>query len=333
MQTPAELQQYDDWVRSHPKGTLWQSLAWKQYQEALNKEVRIYAEKEGKRFISSALVVIDRTSFGLSTWEIPRGPLYEELVVRGQRSEELLEIIKDDAKADKCYALYLSPSQKLTTDHYALAPSNRHQHPEATRIIDLTLSEEEILAQMKPKGRYNIRVAEKNGVQISESNDLDSFFALIEETAKRDRFRHPSKAHYHAFLEHLPGAFLLIATSPQSSALSTAKGPIPISGLLGVIWGSQAIYYYGASSYAHRAKMAPYLLQWEAMRLCKTKGCSTYDLLGVAPPNAPRTHPWYGITEFKEKFGGSVVTYPPEQQSILRPGMWRLLQWKRAMWR
>ena len=105
----------------------------------------------------------------------------------------------------------------------------------------------------------------------------------------------------------------------------------PIAGLIGVIWEKTGIYYYGASSYEHRALMAPYLLQWEAMKYCKAQGCTQYDLLGIAPPDAGTDHPWQGISGFKEKFGGKVVMYPPEQMMVLRPVMQKLLTLKRKL--
>ena len=104
-----------------------------------------------------------------------------------------------------------------------------------------------------------------------------------------------------------------------------------IGGLLGVVYDSEGIYYYGASSYAHRALMAPYVLQWEALRHCKAHGCLSYDRLGVAPSDAGPDHPWAGITAFKEKLGGEIVTYPPEQQIVLRPIAQKMLTMKRAL--
>jgi lipid II:glycine glycyltransferase (peptidoglycan interpeptide bridge formation enzyme) len=76
--------------------------------------------------------------------------------------------------------------------------------------------------------------------------------------------------------------------------------------------------------------MGPYLLQWEALRHCKAQGCRTYDLLGIAPPDAPEDHPWAGISAFKEKFGGRIVAYPSEQVIVLRPLAARALALKRA---
>ncbi len=105
-------------------------------------------------------------------------------------------------------------------------------------------------------------------------------------------------------------------------------------------WNKLGIYYYGASSYEHRSLMAPYLLQWKAMEHCKELGCLTYDLLGVAPPEnaassqlqaASSPHPWAGITDFKEKFGGELIEYPHEQQIVLRPFALKALTLKRQL--
>ncbi|MFH0851365.1 MAG: peptidoglycan bridge formation glycyltransferase FemA/FemB family protein, partial [Candidatus Peregrinibacteria bacterium] len=150
-----DLTSYDAWVRGNPNGNLWQSLEWKTYQEALGRETRIYALMEGGRILAAALVIIDRTAFGFSTWDIPRGPIPD----RGLSTEDLghfIETIFLDAKKSRCLSLYLSPLTSLPATSYQLSASPRHEQPSATRIVDLTLPEESILKQMKPKGRYNI---------------------------------------------------------------------------------------------------------------------------------------------------------------------------------
>ncbi|MBT4119586.1 MAG: peptidoglycan bridge formation glycyltransferase FemA/FemB family protein [Candidatus Peribacter sp.] len=312
--SPEDLDRYDRWLKSSGLGNLWQSLERKAYLEALGKEVRIYVSEDDTHIHTSALVVTDRTTGGYCTWEIPRGPIGD--------GAKLLEKIIDDAKADKCLALYLSPSAPLITDWKSLTLSPRHIHCEATRIIDLTQSEEDILSQMKQKGRYNIKVAKKNNITIKESSDIDAFYNLVTKTGKRDGFVHLSKNKYEAFLQCNPGSFLLLAYDKQTE---------PIAGVLSVVWGERLIYYYGASNHAERAKMAPYLLQWESMRIGKAKGCTEYDLLGVAPPESSKTHPWAGISSFKEKFGGEVVMYPKEQMIILKPIAYHLLRIKRSL--
>ena len=355
--TDAELQQYDAWVRAHPEGNLWQSLAWKKYQEALGREVRIYGAMSDERramskdthssrlrqlatdgqaqltahsYLATALVVIDRTVGGLSVWEIPRGPLLSgKWKVESGKCQEFIESIMNDAQKERCIQVLLSPKLTLSTSelpHFPLPnfrTSRRHVHPEASLLIDLTQSEEDILRQMHQKGRYNINLARKHGVEIVQGtvNDIDDFYRLLTSTGSRDNFIILQKSQYKRFLESLDGSQLLLAKH---------EGKV-ISGVLNAVWNGTMFYYYGASSYGDRHLMAPYLLQWEAMRRAKAEGCHTYDLLGIMPVDAPENDPWKGITDFKRKFGGTLVTYPREQVCVLRPVLKKLIELKRKI--
>jgi lipid II:glycine glycyltransferase (peptidoglycan interpeptide bridge formation enzyme) len=320
LETAEDFRRYDLWLHAHPQVSLWQSLEWKRFQEALGREVRVYAAEEAGELRAGALVTIDRTRGGLSTWDTPRGPVWN-MEYGMLNVEALLHEIVADARRDRCVAIYLSPLLPIQHSTFNIQHSPRFEQPTATRVIDLTHTDEELLAQMKQKGRYNIGLAERQGVTVEESEDIDAFARLAKGTAARDRFQAHGERHYAAFLQELPGSFLLLARDTQKK---------PIAGLLGVVWGASGIYYYGASSHASRALMAPYLLQWRAIAHCKTKGCASYDLFGIAPPGAER-HPWRGISEFKEKFGGSVITYPPERMIILRRFAQRMLRWKRRV--
>ena len=344
--TPDDLARYDRWVKSHPDGTLWQSLEWKQFQESLGRTVKIYAAMEGAEIQASALVVIDRTTGGLRTWEVPRGPLGR--MENGEwRMENLISLIIEDARKDHCISVYLSPSVPFSILHSPLSISGRYVMPEATRILDLTLSDDDLLAQMKPKGRYNIGLAQRHGVRVERSENFRAYAALAEQTARRDGFQGHSGTFYKHFLSDLPGSFLLLAYPNSESDLK------PIAGLLGVVWGMQdlpadlspeaprakgeapagakvGIYYYGASGNEHRELMAPYLLQWKAMQYCQAQGCTSYDLFGIAPDGQP-DHPWAGVSEFKSKFGGQVINYPPEEEITLRPFAKNLLKMKRKI--
>lgn len=308
-----DLQAYDQWVKQHPDGMLWQSLEWKKYREACGKEVRIY----GKPGDATALVVIDRTSMGWSTWDIPRGPLATH--------NQLLKMIVENARREGCMNVTWSPLKALNLG----VPSGKHVQAEATRIVDLRLPEAEILVQMHEKGRYNIKVAQKHGIVIKESDDLDAWMKLITETSSRNGFTPVNRAKYEAFLKYLSGSFMLLAYETNNHKPETSN--LPIAGLIGVTWNGTGIYYYGASSYEHRNLMAPYLLQWEAMKKCKALGCHSYDLLGVAPVDAKPDHPWQGISSFKAKFSGQVISYPPEQEIVLKPMMKTLLGLKRKI--
>lgn len=306
-------------VRGHALGSLWQSPEWKSYQEALGRETRVYGAFAGHDMAAGALVVIDRTTGNLATWDIPRGP-----VGSPEAAQALVERILSDARAGNALVLRFSPLLPSPFGE-AFAPSGRHIQPDATRVLDLALDDDALLAQMKPKGRYNVRLAQRHDIEVRENGDVAAFHGLMKRTGARDRFGIHPESHYRAFLERLPGAFLLLAYHPRTSETD------PVSGLLGATWGATGIYYYGASDERHRALMAPYVLQWAAMQKCRALSCTSYDLLGVAPPDAGDGHPWAGITSFKEKFGGELVAYPPERQAVLRPMAWKLLQLKRRI--
>jgi lipid II:glycine glycyltransferase (peptidoglycan interpeptide bridge formation enzyme) len=314
--TEEEFEHYDHYLQGHPSGNFWQSVERKKYYESLGKEVRMYLCDDCS---ASALVVIDRTLFGFSVWDIPRGPLW----TNEASAMHLLEHIIEDAKREKCMELYWSPFGNWQLAIGNCQSSHRSIYPTATRILDLTLTEEELLKQMHPKGRYNIKVAEKSGVVIRKGSveDVLIFYTLLKDTAKRDGFGILPEAHYERFLQCHTGSFALIAEHDKK----------PISGLIGVSWNGDGIYYYGASDHASRALMAPYALQWEAMRHCKALGCTSYDLLGISPPSAGYGDAWAGISDFKRKFGGEVVLYPAEQTMVLKPLISWLVRMKRKL--
>ena len=322
-----ELAIWDDFAKKHPQGGLWQSKEWKGYQEALGRQTRVYGafQCDGERtrtMVACALVVIDRTTGGLCTWDIAKGPLV--LGDEGRMHPLLVQVV-EDAEADKAMALYFSPNTPLTQaiGHCSMRDSDRCEQSPATRIVDLTKTHDEILAQMHQKGRYNIKIAQRDGVSVRVGTmaDIDAFYDLLRSTSARDVFTISPKSHYARFLTNLPGSFFLIAEHEGT----------PVAGFIGVCWNGTGYYYYGASNHAKRALMAPYLLQWEAMKLCKEHGCTHYDLLGIAPVGSGPDHAWAGISSFKEKFGGTVMEYVQEQQVMIRPMLWRLLQLKRRI--
>lgn len=308
----SDITMYRGWFQAQKDGLLWQSPEWKKYQESIGRKTKLYLAFKDRSIVASALLIIDKGSFGLSTWDCPRGPVGNEEAIAA-----LVSTIKHDAKHEHALAVFYS-SVKEHGALMRLKKSVRTEQPKATLALDLIQSDDDILKQMHPKGRYNIKVSEKHSVTIQKSNDIDSFYELLKQTAKRDGFRLRPKSQYKAFLD-LPGAFLLLAAHETSKK--------PIGGLLGLVWGQTGIYYYGASDEAFRGLMAPYLLQWHAIQYCRLHGALTYDFLGISPPDKPDN--LIGVTEFKKKFGGTVVQYPPERVKILRPIAFHVLRLKR----
>jgi lipid II:glycine glycyltransferase (peptidoglycan interpeptide bridge formation enzyme) len=170
-----------------------------------------------------------------------------------------------------------------------------------TVLLDLRPGEEALLAGMKQKSRYNLRLAQRRGVAIRRGTaaDLALFYRLYAETAQRDGFPIRPPDYYHdawgSFLARGQGCLLLAEVEGEA-----------VAGLLIVTFGPTAWYIYGASSEKHRNLMPNNLLQWEAMRHARAAGCTLYDLWG-APENLVESDPMWGVTRFKLGLGGELA--------------------------
>jgi len=193
--------------------------------------------------------------------------------------------------------------------------------PPDTVVVDLSPSPEDILAAMKPKWRYNIGLAEKRGVSVDPSPDsgaglrsgLGAFHGLLAETARRDGI----SMHGLEYYEALFGAY---GGEPQQSVrLYVARhGGERLAAAVVLFRGEEATYLYGASSNDRRNLMAPYALQWRAMRDAKEAGCLRYDLFGIPPDENP-DHPMAGLYRFKTGFGGAILHRPGSWDFPYRP--------------
>ncbi len=219
--------------------------------------------------------------------------------------------------------------------------------PPDTVIVPIG-TEEEMLARMKKKTRYNIRLAEKKGVRVRRAslNELDAWYALYRETGERDKIALHPETYYRTLLElaaTTPGPKGDSQVAPQVHLLF-AEADLPegtklLAGNFVVTYGQQALYLYGASSNEHRNLMAPYALQWEGLKLARNEGCTEYDLFGVPPTNDPN-HPMHGLFQFKTGFGGRLEHRLGAWDLVLRPALWnaitlvdRLRVWYFKVWK
>ena len=177
--------------------------------------------------------------------------------------------------------------------------------PASTVVLDLEGSEETILEGMKPKTRYNIRLAERRGVEVAEGSpeELADWYALYRETAARDRITLHSERYYRRLFalagEYGPGA-------PELRLLLARHQGELLGGIVVAMRGERAWYLYGASSTRGRNLMFTYALQWRAIRLARERGCTLYDLFGIPPGDDPG-HPMHGLWRFKTGFGGRIL--------------------------
>lgn len=179
-----------------------------------------------------------------------------------------------------------------------------------TVLVDLTVAEEEMLARMKQKTRYNVRLAEKKGVvaRVAEIEDLPMLYKMYAETSARDGFVIRDEDYYmtvwKTFMSNLQSP--IANHSPAAIPLIAEVDHEPVAGLFLFMFAGRAYYVYGMSREVHREKMPAYLLQWEAMKRAKAAGCSVYDLWG-APETFDESDSMWGVYRFKEGLGGRVV--------------------------
>ena len=333
-----QKEQWDKFIASNPSGSFLQSWSWGKFQESLGKKVWRLSIIENNEISLAALIIKQDLPFGWSYLYCPKGPLINpksQIPLRRQSSAlysyvatkesygasatnpKLIKLffkeIKKLAEKEKTVFLRIDPAinsslslckEKLSGIFYPTKPIQ----PQHSLILDITKSEEEILAQMKQKTRYNIRLAEKKGVKIKKisqpnNQEIQTLWDLLIKTSKRDRFRtHPQKYYQKMFEALNQKSMLKLFFAEYQKKVITAN--------IVVFFSDKAVYLHGASSNENRNVMAPYLLQWEQIKEAKRLSCQSYDFWGIEKQPAAAQSAWAGITKFKKGFGGEEISYP-----------------------
>jgi lipid II:glycine glycyltransferase (peptidoglycan interpeptide bridge formation enzyme) len=264
-------------------------------------------ESQGWRvhWVEEILVLEKRLPLGLSFLYAPEVDFYKI------KKDLFLAKIKEIAKKNKAIFTRLDlinqKSSKINEKipkiltNFGFVKSFEEIQPEFRQIVNISGSEEQILAQMKPKGRYNIKVAQKNGVAVEKAQNIDDFYEIFKETAERDGFQVRPKKYFEDLYKILHGANLVEVFVTRYNGKAIAAG-------IFTFFDEMSSYLYGASSNEDRQVMAPYLMHLEAIREAKERGCNFYDLLAVSPwgeeADKKLVDKYAGITRFKEQFGG-----------------------------
>ncbi|QQG49734.1 MAG: peptidoglycan bridge formation glycyltransferase FemA/FemB family protein [Candidatus Berkelbacteria bacterium] len=270
-----------------------------------------FKEKFGwKAESTSGLIGLERTiGFGKSLLYFPELPLNEQ-------TAGLIDEIKTGKRPTgrifsrfEFLELWTSERAKQLLET-GLVKAFEDVQPDYRQWVVLDKSEAELLKDMRPKGRYNIKVAERHKLKVewgTEPEKLESFVRLYQGTAKRTGFSGRGDEYFRALVATLNECELgeVVTVSHEGEVLSAA---------IIAYYGGVASYLYGGSG-GDRALMAPYLMHWEAIKRAKKKGCAIYDLLAIAPPGEEK-HIHAGLTRFKTQFGG---------QSVRMLGSWDLV--------
>jgi lipid II:glycine glycyltransferase (peptidoglycan interpeptide bridge formation enzyme) len=175
----------------------------------------------------------------------------------------------------------------------------------------LTKSEDELLAAMHAKTRYNIKVARKHGVVVTEENGaFEKYLALTKETTNRQGFYAHNEKYHRAMwnIMHKAGIAHLFTARYNDEILSA---------WIVFVWKDTIYYPYGASGRSHRGVMAPTLLLWEIAKWAKGRGLKKFDLWGAMGPNPDTNDPWYGFHRFKQGFNPCLVEFAGSYDLII----------------
>ncbi len=346
LSNPDEDAAWDAFVEQVPWGHLLQTARWGRFKSAFGWEVRRVVVEDDGRLITGAQCLIRRLAIGSAAY-VPRGPVAAP--DDHATLSALLPALHSVARDVGAVFLKLEPPWEqdapgaawLTTQGFR--PDAPTVQPRATIVVDLTAEPEEILARMKSKWRYNIRLAGRKGVTVrpATEEDLSAFYELMQVTSRRDRFPiHTAEYYAEAWRRFVPSGHGVLLLAEYEGEL--------LAGIMVFAYGDAAIYLYGASSDRHRNRMPNHLLQWEAILWARSRGCTAYDLWGIpnevwdtqyavrstqyedreqkagSKDRGAGTGNLWGVYRFKEGFGGRVVRWVGAFDYVYRPSLYWL---------
>jgi len=330
---------WDTHIAAH-HGHLLQSWAWGELKSRFGWTARRLGVAD-----AAAQILFRRLPLGFTIAYIPKGPVVDW----SNQAQGATLFAAIHAEARKQRAIFLKVEPDLIVDTLERSNVQRFNvstflrdsgflpgdtiQPRTTLVIDLNGDEAAILAAMRQKTRYNIRLAAKKGVTTRQGNagDIAAFYRLSLATAARDGFGIHSLAYYQA-------AYDLFAPDRCALFVAEFEGE-PLAALMAFRHEADAYYFYGASSNEQRHLMPTYLTQWAAICWAKSQGCARYDLWGI--PNADpatleaefeRRHDGlWGVYRFKRGFGGRFVQSVGAYDYVYNPLLYRLYKVWRGM--
>jgi len=309
---------WNHFLSVHENDEFLQSWQWGDFQASVGNVPLRLQLKNGDQAVDQMQGIVYTLPFGLKFLYVPRYAL-----LKREQGEEFLRYCRNQ----KFVFVRLEPAaQKFQSDQFNVREVKNRQ-PQDTLLLDIRPLEKDLLDQMHSKTRYNIRLAQKKGVEVNQKKDIDFFWEMNALTTARDNFESHSKKYYEKMLEQ-----------PNVYQFNAFVGDTCVASNICVASGNTFTYLHGASSNDFRNVMAPYLLQWEQIRFAKSHGFIAYDFWGIAPVgnNKPQTsfhnltwqvdHALTGVSRFKAGFGGTRKTYPRAVEVVLRPSLYAAIR-------
>jgi len=317
-----------------PDGGFLQSEDWRKFQEASGtNNYTISESSDNGEFIYHANIIEHKLPIVGSYFYIPRGPVFENfkfqiLNFKSSPNDKIIKFLNDLiilAEKNNIGWIRIEPSSEEELElignnlpkNIKIKKSAVDMQPRDILILDIAKSEDEILAGMKQKTRYNVKLSQKRDVSVKVISNfqfpiskryIGEFFRLLKITTKRDKITSHPENYYRKMFETIPGDILKLYIAEYNGNIIAAN--------LVLFFGKTATYMHGASDNDHRSVMAPYILQWQAIRDAKKAGCTQYDLGGVGGGTVDNS--WTGITKFKTGFA-------PDAQPVQFPGCYDII--------
>lgn len=309
-------------------------------KEEWNKQVShpLQAYEWGEFRQATGVKVVREGGMQITIHKIPHTPWNVGYLPKGPMpTKEQVKVLGKVAKENNCIFIKVEPKveaqdfQKEMLDFRKWGfVAGRPLFTKYNFVLDVTPSEEQLLASFKQKTRYNIKVAEKRGVTVEIDNSeaaFERYLQLTEETTKRQGFYAHSRDYHQTMWDTLHPAGI--------AHLLTAKyeGEIITTWVL-FKFGDSLYYPYGASTREHREVMANNLVMWEAIKLAKKWGLHYLDMWGALGPEPDSHDPWYGFHNFKSGYGARHVEYVVTWDYVAMPLLYKLyvfldgLRWK-----
>ena len=311
------LAAWEKFIAAHPEANFLQSWWWGEFNEQIGRSVyRLGYEKSGK-LVGVMLAVVEPARRGRYL-TVAGGPIID------WRDESTVaawvDSLKDLARRERCVFVRVRP--QLLADTFSrelfarqgFRSAPMHLSAELTSQLQLDRSEEDLLANMRQQTRYEIRRAQKIGIEVIATKDraeLHDFYKLQLETAQRQGFV--------PFSEKFLTTQFAVFAQADSALLYTAsyEGNVLAQAFV-IFYGEEAAYHYGVSTLDGRKYPGAYLIQWEAIREAKRRNMSRYNFWGVAP-HGETQHRFHGVSVFKRGFGGEDVEYLHAQDLVIAP--------------
>jgi len=330
--TDVEHERYNAFASSSAYADILQSWEWGEVKRRSGwTPRRLFVEGHDGRVVGSAQVLGRRPVRGAPMLlYAPRGPVVEDF--RAEALDALIEEIR--ARAGDAFVLKCDPPiEEGSPDAAAMLGAGfvierstgfGGVQPKAVMVLDLAPDLEKILAGFRSKWRYNVRLAEKKGVEVARAGreHLAEFYDLLVETARRDHFFVRGRRYFEDLFDILEPAGMM------AMFIARFEGA-PIAGALCMGFGSRLTYVYGASSNEHRNVMPNHLMQWTMIQWAKEQGYGIYDFRGVSPvrDGEPVEEHLAGLNRFKDGFGARYVEYAGTFDLPLRPLVYRGWVW------